>query len=334
MITLAELRDAADKAFPADALRPARDAGWALIAEMGWLMVCLPEDDGGLGLGLDTAAVLAGALGRVLAGAPLVPALLGLDAIVAANGLADRAGWIERICGGAYIPLNLLSGRVEAGANGALTGVIGGVFEADMASHIVAGFGGAYRLIPLDAPGVAVIERSIWDESRRLFDIALTDYQPDPALLLADGEAARPMHDHLAPRAHLALAADSLAGAQAALTMSVEYLQGRRQFDRPLAMFQALKHRCADLKVRIAAADALLWARAADPAPVPTGAMKALACEVYSAVTEEAVQFHGGIGLTQEHHCHLFLKRAALNAQLCGSADTLNAAAGRAALAT
>ena len=82
MIELSELQDAASKAFPADQLRPERDAAWQLAAEMGWLMIDLPEDQGGLGLGRDAAATIHYELGKVLSSAPLIP---GLKALVARN---------------------------------------------------------------------------------------------------------------------------------------------------------------------------------------------------------------------------------------------------------
>jgi alkylation response protein AidB-like acyl-CoA dehydrogenase len=118
------------------------------------------------------------------------------------------------------------------------------------------------------------------------------------------------------------------------LDLTVEYLKMRRQFDRPLAMFQSLKHRCADLRIQIGAAEALLWSRAKDEGASVTdfGALKAHAAEVYRWVVEEAIQLHGGIGLTEEHQCHLFMKRAMLNLQLCGSTDHWREAAGRKAL--
>jgi alkylation response protein AidB-like acyl-CoA dehydrogenase len=333
MIDLSELRDAAQKAFPQDALVPERDASWKLIAEMGWLMIALPEDDGGLGLGRDAAVAIHYELGRVLSAAPLIPALLGLAGVAGAPGLAGREDWIARICGGEYVPLNMLPGSA-AMQDGAIDGRISGVFEADMAGHVLAGMPGLYVLVPTAASGVTVTEQPLWDTSRRLFDIDLAGFRPDPALVLAEGAAATALHDAISPLAQLALAADSLGGAEAALAMSVEYLKTRRQFDRPLAMFQALKHRCADLKTAHAAAEALLWERAADgsASAVDLGAMKALAGEVYRAIVEEAIQLHGGIGLTEEHPCHLFMKRAMLNLSLCGSTDHWQEQAGRQAL--
>lgn len=335
MIELSELRDAAQKAFPADQIAPPRDRSWSLIAEMGWLMIALPEDAGGLGLGLDAVATILFEQGRVLSTAPLVPALLALDAVAASPSLADRENWIERICGGEYIPLNMLPGRVSIDDSGVWSGTIAGVFDADMAAHVLVGAAGHYVIVPTDAAGVSVVERPLWDKTRRLFDIELSGFQPDPALVVAKGEDAAILHDRVARLAHVSLAADALGGATAALDMTVEYLKTRRQYDRPLAMFQALKHRCADLKTHIASAEALMWSRAADAsAPVVAlGAMKAMATDTCRIVVEDMVQLHGGIGLTEEHACHLFLKRALLSMQLCGDLDHWREAAGRDAMA-
>ena len=333
MISLDELRDAATKAFPRDALVPARDASWQMIAEMGWLMIELGEDQGGLGLGREASAAIHFELGRVLSSAPLIPALLGLQGVAASTTLADREGWIERLCAGEYVPLHLLPSKLERAADGALSGTVSGVFDADMASHVLVGTAGLYLLVPTDAPCVTLVERATWDKSRRLFDLELSGFAP--SLIVAEGEGATVLHDKISPVAQLALAAEALGGANAAFEMTVEYLKMRKQFDRPLAMFQALKHRCADLKIALETAEALLWSRAADQACTITdmGAMKALANQVYLDVVEEAIQMHGGIGLTHEHQCHLFMKRAMLNAQLCGGTEHWQEAAGRQALA-
>lgn len=335
MIELNELTDAAQKAFPADALSPGRNESWQLVAEMGWLMIRLPEDDGGLGLDREASTAIHAEMGRVLATTPLIPAQLGMQAIMASETLADRAEWLERLAGGEYAPLHMLPARVTAAADGTLSGTVAGVFDADMAVAVVASVPAGYALIPVDAPGVSRVERPIWDPSRRLFDLVLDGYAPDPALAISDAEGAKALHDLLAPEAHLALAADCLGAANAALDLTVEYMKMRRQFDRPIAMFQALKHRAADMKTRIVLADALLWNRARDAGASATqiAAAKTLAAEALQFVTEEAIQLHGGIGLTEEHPIHRFMKRAMLNLQLCGSPDLLNERTGREALA-
>ena len=335
MIERAELHDAAQKAFPANQLKPSREASWPLIAEMGWLLLPLPEDVGGLGLGRDSSAAIHFELGRVLSTAPMIPALLAVQALGASQTLVDRTGWIERACAGEFITLNLLPGDVTQGDERKLSGTLPAVPDADMASHILVCVSGLTALVPLDGAGVTVAERPLWDESRRLFDVTLTDCAVSSGLIVAEDEAAQALASHLTGELLLALAADSLGGATAALDMTVEYLKTRKQFDRPLAMFQALKHRCADLKVLVAGAEALLWTRAVDPDATlaDLGALKALATDVYRIITEEAIQLHGGIGLTEEHHCHLFMKRAMLNLQLGGSTDHWRQTAGRQALA-
>jgi len=336
MIELNELTDAAQKAFPADALSPARDASWELMAEMGWLMIRVPEEMGGLGLGREASTAIHYEMGRVLSCAPLMPAQFGLQTILGSDTLADKEDWVERICGGEYVPLHMVGGIMKPAEGGSLTGTVPGFFEADMASVVVASLPHGYALVPLDAEGVSIAERPIWDPSRRMFDLVLDGYRPDPAFDLATGPAAKALHDALSPDVHLAIAADCLGGAQAALDMTVEYLGMRKQFERPIGMFQALKHRVADLKTKIVATDALLWSRVADDkaSNVAFGGLKAQASDVYQFVTEEMIQLHGGIGLTEEHQAHRFMKRAMLNLQLAGSADLWKERVGREALAT
>lgn len=332
MIELSELRDAAQQMFPASELMPPRDESWQQVAELGWLMLDLPEDLDGLALGREALATVLLEMGKALPAAPLAPALLGLQALVSAPELPDREGWIARICGGEYVPLNVLPAQVERTGD-ALTGTIPGLFEADLATHVLADTGELYALIPLNAPGVRLVEHQLWDESRRLFDVQLENYQLNHKLILSEGPAAKALHDELAITAQLAIAADCLGGADAVLTMTIDYLATRRQFDRPLAMFQALKHRVADLKVALTGAEALFWNRLAGaPTVLEMGAMKAHCAQVFRDVAEEAIQLHGGIGLTQEHPCHLFFKRAFLNCQLCGGIEHWEEQVGRAAL--
>ena len=334
MIDLTELTDAAQKAFPADQLRPERDASWSLIAEMGWLMVPLSEESGGLGLGPDAVATLHFEMGRILSRAPLIPALATIQALEASE-LPNKADWLERAAAGAFLTLSLAPAPLAATGQ-TLSGTLPAVADADIATHILVTAPGLAALVPTDAPGVSLTERPLWDETRRLFDLTLAGHLVDPALVVATGPAADTLAASLATNLQLALAADALGGASAALAITVDYLKTRKQFDRPLAMFQALKHRCANLKTQITAAEALLWARTSQPSPAAAdiAAVKALACDTYAFTCQEMVQLHGGIGLTQEYNCHLFLKRAQLNLWLAGGSDALNEAAGRAALAS
>ena len=167
--------------------------------------------------------------------------------------------------------------------------------DADLASHALQVNSELIALVPLSE--CEIVKQETWDGTRRLFDVKVPDEQ---GVTLAKGEVARDLAEAIRANMLLALAADALGGAEAALAVSVEHLGTRRQFDRPLAMFQALKHRCADLRVAISLADALLWQESASSelALARAGALKALACRVYKQTAEEAFQLHGGIGLT------------------------------------
>ena len=114
----------------------------------------------------------------------------------------------------------------------------------------------------------------------------------------------------------------------------VAVIDTRNAYEVAIGTFQALKHRVADLKTWLVAADALFWSHASREATLAEmGALKAHACRVYADIAEESIQLHGGIGLTLEYYCHLFLKRAALNSALGGDADVWEEEAGRQALA-
>ena len=315
----AELRDATRKAFSAGGLAPDLDASWGVVGEMGAFMMAVPEDLGGLGMGREAAGVIHTELGRTLAPGPAIAQMLVVEALCAADGLAERQGLLDRAMAGEIMTASL-AGPGAAG----LTAVP----DADRASHVLVVKDGRVSLVPLD--GATLTARETWDTTRRLFDVRPTA----DGLILAQGEAAKALSQRLQAQMLLALAGDSLGGADAILELTIEYLNTRRQFDRPLALFQALKHRVADMKTWLSAAEALFWNRATDDdaGVLELGALKAHAASVYRAITEDAVQLHGGIGLTMEHHCHLFLKRATLNATLGGDADYWEEQAGRAAL--
>lgn len=320
ILSRAELAAAAEQAFDPQALAPDGEASWQVIAEMGWLAMCVPEDRGGLGQGSEARAVIHHALGRALVAGPAIAQMMAIDALALPAPSQDSAGLLESAMGGEIMTASLA---------GEMRGEwLEAVADADRASHVVVMASERIALVPM--PDCEIRPREAWDETRRLFDVR----PRAPGLTLAEGQAARDIWQTVRTRMLLALGADALGGAEAALAMTIEYLGTRRQFDRPLAMFQALKHRCADMRVAISLADALLWQEAASPtlSQARAGALKAQACRVYKQVAEEAIQLHGGIGLTLEHPCHLFLKRAFLNCALGGDADHWEEQAGRALL--
>jgi alkylation response protein AidB-like acyl-CoA dehydrogenase len=325
-IETAELQVSAQQALRGLGIAAAEDKSWAIVAELGWLLVAVPEELDGLGQGLSAACALYRELGASVAAAPYLPAMLAIDAVCRSE-LPDRAGWIARLTGGEFVTASLLdspgpmaetvSGRLK------LTGMACAVSSADKASHVLMTTADTRHvfLAPLNQHGVEIVPRPTWDATRRLFDVRFIDFEVPSELILARGAAAQTLAELLAMHRDFALAADSVGGACALLELTVEYLKTRRQFGRPLAMFQALKHRCADLKAMTAAAEALLLenldkARHGSEPEIMAKQAKSLACAAYFRVAEESLQLHGGIGMTSEHVCHKFLKRALLNAQL------------------
>src|SRR5262249_38403424 len=127
------------------------------------------------------------------------------------------------------------------------------------------------------------------------------------------------LHDALLEHAALALACDAVGAAQEVLGLTIDYLKTRQQFGKPIGSFQALKRRCADHRVALEVAWSLVReavrsrASGASDAAAQASLAKAYACDVGAAIATDATQLHGGIGVTWEHPCHLFLKRAKLD---------------------
>lgn len=314
-ISREELRDSARKGLGSEGLMPDPAQSWNRLAEMGWFALALPEEEGGLGLGAEALAAVQIELGRALVPGAAIAQMAAIGLLVAAPDFPGCADLIAGAVAGERIALSL-----EAHVAGSRACVV----DADLAAQMLVVSPESVALAPI----TAATHRPTWDTSRRLFDVATGD-----ETVIATGADAARLHKLAQATVLLALAADSVGAAEAALEMSVEYLKTRRQFDRPLALFQALKHRVADMRIAVSAAEALLWSRAGEGAALTELAtLKAVACAAFGHVAEEAVQLHGGIGLTVEHPCHLFLKRAFLNAALCGDADHWNFVAGRAAL--
>lgn len=328
-----ELQDSARQVLGGLDLAAEEQASWSLISELGWLMISTPEEMGGLGMGLAGACALHMELGRRLATIPFLPATLAIEA-VCHSGLADRDTWLERLTTGeTYVAASLAESslRLSAGSSGEarIAGTAVAVQSADLASHVLICAGDIVALVPLEQPGIETNSRPTWDTTRRLFDLEFTAVALDKQLMLASGPAARVLTSRLAAIRDFALAAEAVGGGAALLDLTVEYLGTRQQFGRPLAMFQALKHRCADLKALNEGAEALLMdslgrvsesldtAVAVEPVAELAGkGAKQLATAAYASMAEESLQLHGGIGMTSEHVCHLFLKRAMLNEHL------------------
>ncbi|MBN9062311.1 MAG: acyl-CoA/acyl-ACP dehydrogenase [Rhizobiales bacterium] len=302
-------------------------------AELGWFLLATPEERGGLGQDFAALGALYRELGRALSPLPLMTAMMAVHALREAssdyaNAMLDSIGAGDAVVG-AQLPHGGAVHVSSAPDGFVLDGRLSHALLPDGATHLLlqADLAGepAVLLIVLDG-GVAIKRHEIWDRTRELADVVFTGVRASAEAILAKGEQAVRLIADRSAHFDLALACDCVGGAEQILDETVEYTRTRRQFGREIGSFQALKHRCADMKTELEAAKALT-ARAAsaidssDRAAVIAAGAKILAAQTYRAIAMDAVQMHGGIGFTWEHDCHLFLKRALLNEALGGSPE-------------
>jgi alkylation response protein AidB-like acyl-CoA dehydrogenase len=329
-VELNELQDSVRQVIDAVGVAAKEEILWPQIVELGWLLVAVPEAAGGLDTGIQGSSAMHLELGRGLSAAPYLPAMLAIDALCEST-VADRDSWLERVTTGEFVTAPLGESRIQLSGD-VLSGTALAVQSADTATHVLLWSlaRDVVALIALDQAGVERIARTTWDHTRRLFDVKLNNVQLANQIVLARGSQAAGLATRLLVQRDFAMAADAIGGADALLKQTVEYLQTRVQFKRPLAMFQALKHRCADLKAATVAADAMLSdaVRRVEgnlngaEAELKAKGAKLLATTTFARVAEESLQLHGGIGMADEHPCHLYLKRALLSEQLGRANET------------
>lgn len=307
---------------------------WKLIGELGWLGLTVGEAQGGLGQPFSVLSTLYVELGRGLSAQPVSGAVSGLE-ILCHPSAASRAGLVEAALAGdaIIVPIAPASAALTVRAGDGLLVVDGSVcsvLDVAHATHLLLPIGTddqAVALIALPHPGVTVTPRPTWDLTRQLADVEFRGLELRDGDLILKGQAATAALSRMQAHFDLALACDALGGANAIFDETLAYMHQRHQFNRPIASFQALKHRCADLKASLEASRALVEAACGADAEAQADWATKAACArlhagaVYRSVTEDAVQLHGGIGFTWEYPCHLFLKRARLSEVLGGTAE-------------
>jgi alkylation response protein AidB-like acyl-CoA dehydrogenase len=170
-----------------------------------------------------------------------------------------------------------------------------------------------------------VAPQPVLDDTRRVATVTADGVAVGRAAVLRfEGDAPTGVR-RLLDRAAVAVACDSLGLAEAMLTATVSYACARHQFGRPIGSFQAVKHACADMLVKISVGRALVGsavdavADGGRGADVAAAMAKSYTCGAAVDVVGKAMQLHGGIGYTWESGIHVYLKRAALNRSLFGS---------------
>lgn len=342
---------------PVAALRRLRDtrdalgydpALWAEIVGLGWTAIVLPEEHGGLAFGYRGLGSVFESIGRNLAPTPLLATVvLGGGLLHDAGSQAQRAHWLPRVVdGSALLALALDEGARHdpAAVRTSARQVDGGwvldgekwfVLDGHIADRLLvvarsAGAAGDARglslfLVDPAAPGVART-RTWMADSRNAARVTLSQVRVDAEDLIGPAHEGAGALEATLDRARVCLAAEALGVVGEAFDRTVAYLKERVQFDVPIGSFQALQHRAARLYVEIellrscvaAALDALDHDSA--QAPLLASLAKARAADLSERALNEAVQLHGGVGVTDALDIGLFLKRGRALQQTFGDA--------------
>ena len=342
--------------LPVSHLRELRDTGAngndpatrAKLAELGFFGVLVPEEHDGVGMGMVAMGQIMEAQGRTLAVTPLLQtAVLGASVLTLGGSEAQKSEWLPKIASGEatvalaidegthHAPLNIATEAERNGQGYTLNGAkrfVSDGHHADVFIIAARTFGEPGQahgislfLVPNDASGLTVQALNTVDAHGaahlHLEDVAVGE---DSVVGAVDAgwEALEPALD----RGRIALAAEALGSSQAMFDMTLEYMQTRKQFGQLIGSFQALQHRAAKMFTElemtrscIAAALSGVDEQRNDIAELASLA-KAKASELVHLVSNETVQFHGGIGMTDAHDSGLYMKRARVQEALLGGA--------------
>lgn len=317
--------------------RRSSDARWKAIIELGWPGIEIPERYGGGGGCFAHVCTLMEELGQFATDLPAWSTMAVAVRALAAATERQQDLWYPRIAAGEAIiaaAIDVPRGRRDGTGLHArptargwlISGTARWVLNLPSANAVLlaapTGAAGGQKLFlaPACLSGFSVVTENAADRSRQLGQLRCDD-----VFLTEEHQIGRPgpadeIIAQLRNRAVVALAADSVGGADRALEMTLAHLKTRRQFGRALGSFQALKHRCAlsfiDIELASAAVDL-----AASLEVITEGAAsiaKAQADDAFRQAAAENVQLHGAMGFTWEHPAHIYLRRALLNSCLYG----------------
>ena len=332
---------------PVSAFRALRDSGsatgfdpaaFAEMAAMGWTGVIIPEEFGGSDFGYLSLGLILEETGRTLTASPLVAsALAAASALVLGGAPAQKEAWLTRIAAGEAVatlaidegphhaPEKVALAASRSGDGFSLSGVKTFVLEGLAAALFVVSARTAGRsgetagitlfLVPADAKGLSRKALKLAD-SRGAAVVTFDKVELGAAAILGKEGEGWDLLDKTLDRARAGLAAEMLGAAAQAFETTLDYLKTRVQFGQPIGAFQALQHRAAkmftELELTRSCVEAALTAidNGAPDAPELVSLAKAKAGDTLHLISNEMVQMHGGIGMTDAHDAGLYLKRA------------------------
>ncbi len=332
---------------PVTAFRKMRDSGaplgydpaaFAEMAEMGWTGVIIPEEYGGSDFGYLSLGLILEETGRTLTASPiLATALAGASAIILGGTQAQKEAWLPKIASGELVatlavdegahhrPNHVTLTAATSGGGYTLSGTKTFVLEGMAAGLFVVSartdgdvddkYGVSLFLVPGDAKGVSRKALKLAD-SRGAAIVSFEGVEVGSDALLGPASQGWDLLEKTLDRARAGLCAEMLGSSVQAFETTLDYLKTRVQFGQVIGAFQALQHRAAkmftDLELARSCVEAALTAIDNDSPEIPelVSLAKAKVGDTLHLVSNEMVQMHGGIGMTDAHDAGLYLKRA------------------------
>jgi len=309
---------------------------WKALAELGVTGILIPEEQGGSGLRLLDAALVSQSLGYAVTPAPFLTSAVMVPVALAALDRAETKAWLRGIAAGELVfglaVTEIFSVREGAGVEldgGALFGKAMMALDACGADHLLLAVeGDQLAVIRGDASGLDKTRLATIDSTRCVSELLLDGVEPEAVFGNAGDVIAR-----MLDAGRIALAADSLGACESMIEQAVAYAKQRKQFDRLIGSFQAVKHMCAEMIAELEPARSLLWYAAhsfdALPDEAALSACHALAhvSEIGREISSVATQVQGGIGWTDEQNLHFWFKRIGVGRHLLGGPEFLRARA-------
>jgi len=329
-VPIARVRELRDEPCPND-----REI-WKELAELGVTGILIPEKQGGIAFTLLDAALVSQALGYAVTPAPFLTSGVMVPVALGALDVDDAGGWLTGIASGEFAfglaVTEAFSIREDAGVvleNDALRGKAMMALDAHGADYLLLAIGSdRLAVIRGDAPGLDMTPLATIDTTRCTSELLLDGVAPE-AVFEGAGVAIARMLD----AGRIALAADTLGACDSMIEQAVAYAGERKQFDRLIGSFQAVKHMCAEMIAELEPARSLLWYSAHSFDAIPDEA-PLMACHVLAHVSEigreiasVATQVHGGIGWTDEQNLHFWYKRIGVARHLLGGPELLRSRA-------
>lgn len=348
------LRDSA-KAFleeksPVSELRRLRDEGckdgfrhavWREMGEMGWNGIVIPEEFGGVDMGYTAAGLILQEMGRTLASTPfLSSAILCATALRLGGTDAQKGEHLPRIAAGDKVYALAVDekARHDANAIDATASKDGNGFKlSGKKRHVVCGNGadmlivaakmddnsiGLFLVDPASDGVTRTLRRSV--DSQAPADIDFDEVRLDGDALLSETDDGRALLDTVLNAGRACLAAEQLGIAEEAFGRTIDYIKEREQFGQKIGSFQGLQHRAAHLLTEVEMTQSLVMKalrqldESPSQAPLWIAAAKAKATKVGRLAAAEAIQMHGGVGMTDEYEIGFFYKRAQAAGEFLG----------------